>query len=98
VAPDQAASIAVVIATTIPNQTMPIAQNVSLTVPSQGDAIIAAFSAGSGNPGISSTQSGALQNQNPGSLSQPSPTPTPVPTPAASPSQPLKVTPVSPSA
>jgi hypothetical protein len=98
VAPDQAASIAVVIATTIPNQTMPIAQNVSLTVPSQGDAIIAALSAGSGNPGISSTQSGALQNQNPGSLSQPSPTPTPVPTPAASPSQPLKVTPVSPSA
>lgn len=98
VAPDQAASIAVVIAKTIPNQTVPIAQDVSITVPSQGDAIIAALGVGSGNPGSSNMQSGGLQNQNPGSLGQPSPTPTPVPTPAASPIQPLKATPVSPSA
>ena len=98
VAPDQAASIAVVIATTIPNQTVPVAQDVSIAIPSQGDDIIAALGAGSGNPGISSTQSGALQNQNPSSLSQPSSTPTPVPTPAPSPIQPLKATPVSPSA
>ena len=96
VAPDQAASIAVVIATTIPNQTVPIAQDVSLTVPSQGDAIIAALSAGSGNTGGVIAPSGGLQNQNPGSLSQPSPTPGP--TPAPSPIQPLKATPVSPSA
>jgi hypothetical protein len=98
VAPDQAASIAVVIAKTIPNQTVPIAQDVSITVPSQGDAIIAALGVGSGNPGGVIAPSGGLQNQNPGSLGQPSPTPTPVPTPTPSPIQPLKATPVSPSA
>lgn len=96
VAPDQAASIAVVIATTIPNQTVPVAQDVSIAIPSQGDDIIAALGAGSGNPGGVIAPSGGLQNQNPGSLSQPSPTP--APTPAPSPIQPLKATPVSPSA
>ena len=96
VAPDQAASIAVVIATTIPNQTVPIAQDVSIAIPSQGDDIIAALGAGSGNPGGVIAPSGGLQNQNPSSLGQPSPTP--APTPAPSPIQPLKATPVSPSA
>jgi hypothetical protein len=92
--PDQAASIAVVIATAIPNQTMLVAKDVSNIVPSQGDLINSALSISNGNPGALNMPSGGLQNQNPGSLSQPSPVPTPVP----SPSQPLKATPVSPSA
>lgn len=96
VAPDQAASIAVVISTTIPNQTVPVAQSVSAIVPSQGDVINAALSAGSGNPLGVIAPSGGLQNQNPGSLSQPSPIPAPTPVP--SPIQPLKAPPVSPSA